>query len=68
MSESRTFAKERGWERKHGEEKVNFTVKEGRLQVGEGGCAKRRRSRSKHEGVNERKSSRGGSGRCLVLF
>ena len=41
QSESRTLTRERGSEREHGEERMNSTVNEGRLQGGEGGQAKR---------------------------
>ena len=41
VSESRTLAREGGSEREHGVERVDSTVKEGRLQGGEGGQATR---------------------------
>ena len=41
MSESRTFAKERGSQQEYGEEKVDSTVKEGRFQGSEGGQARK---------------------------
>ena len=41
MGESRTLARVRGSERKHGEERVDSTVNEGRFQGGLGGKAKR---------------------------
>ena len=41
VGKSRTLARERGSEREHGEERVDFTVKEGRFQGGKGGHARR---------------------------
>ena len=35
MREIRTLEREKGIEREHGEERVDFTVKEGRFQEGE---------------------------------
>ena len=42
VGESRTLARERGGsEREHGVERVDYTVKEGRFQGGQGGQARR---------------------------
>ena len=65
MGESRTLARERGGsEREHGEERVDSTVNEGRLQGGEGRARNKslpRTSKRKHERVSGRKSSPGQS-------
>ena len=64
VGESRTLAGERGSEREREEERVNFTVKEGRFQGGKRRASKKslpRKSRRKHEQVSRRKSSPGRS-------
>ena len=64
VSERRTLARERRRsEREYGEERVDYTVKEGGLQGGERGQARRASlSRRKHERVSGRKNSPGKSG------
>ena len=41
VGKSCTLARERGSEQEHEEERVNFTVNEGRFQGGKGGQARR---------------------------